>query len=264
MNQKKAALYAAFFVTISKIYHLPDHQKNIVSEYSKWFNSQYFRLHLQVQQIMLRSQFNNMKKIILSCTLLLTAATLTFTSCRKGEEDPAISFRSRDARITETWKLTGQESTTIYDTVTTDKINGTIHGRTEIKSSLSGSTFTTTTTSERTVAGKTVTNTYTSSGNGNTILTIEKNGKFTWESASGSDGNQTVSETGGAWYWVSDTRSKSQISMYGQIFDVVGLSGKELILRQSENNESGYTNAADNSSYKRQFSKEITYTFEKQ
>ena len=41
-----------------------------------------------------------------------------FQSCKKGEEDPFISLRSRDKRITGTWKLNKIEKTTI--TTTTD------------------------------------------------------------------------------------------------------------------------------------------------
>jgi hypothetical protein len=44
-------------------------------------------------------------KIYLVATLIgLTA--LTFTSCKKGEDDPALSLRSRTARFANTWKLT--------------------------------------------------------------------------------------------------------------------------------------------------------------
>jgi len=41
-----------------------------------------------------------------------------FQSCKKGEEDPFLSLRSRDKRITGTWKLNKIEKTTV--TTTTD------------------------------------------------------------------------------------------------------------------------------------------------
>ena len=45
-----------------------------------------------------------MKKI-LTIMLIVTA----FVGCKKGEEDPIISLRSRDARITGTWELKKME-----------------------------------------------------------------------------------------------------------------------------------------------------------
>ena len=38
--------------------------------------------------------------------------SLTFlAACKKGENDPFLSLRTRNARITGTWKLTAQETT---------------------------------------------------------------------------------------------------------------------------------------------------------
>jgi hypothetical protein len=45
-----------------------------------------------------------MKKVF----LVMLAALIVipaFQSCKKGENDPAISFRSRDARLIGNWKL---------------------------------------------------------------------------------------------------------------------------------------------------------------
>lgn len=68
-----------------------------------------------------------MKKIFLLAGMAAMMATtvVTFDSCRKGAEDPAISLRSRKARLVGDWKLTkgtmtstsqnGNITTTTYD-----------------------------------------------------------------------------------------------------------------------------------------------------
>ncbi len=49
-----------------------------------------------------------MKKYFLFAAMAITAITtsVSLNSCRKGEEDPAISLRSRKARLVGDWKLT--------------------------------------------------------------------------------------------------------------------------------------------------------------
>jgi len=49
----------------------------------------------------------NFKIYLVVAMIGLTA--LTFTSCKKGEDDPGLSFRSRKARFTNTWVLTKYE-----------------------------------------------------------------------------------------------------------------------------------------------------------
>ncbi len=56
-----------------------------------------------------------MKKIMLLAGMAAMMATtvVTFDSCRKGAEDPAISLRSRKARLVGEWKLTeGNDTST--------------------------------------------------------------------------------------------------------------------------------------------------------
>ena len=40
---------------------------------------------------------------------LIFSSLLVFTGCRKGEDDPFLSFRSRTARLTGEWKLKSGE-----------------------------------------------------------------------------------------------------------------------------------------------------------
>ncbi|MDD4575741.1 MAG: hypothetical protein PHI36_04870, partial [Bacteroidales bacterium] len=50
-------------------------------------------------------------KIIL---LLLAVFATTFSACKKGEDDPALSLRSRKARVAGEWKMTNIKSTNTF------------------------------------------------------------------------------------------------------------------------------------------------------
>lgn len=45
-------------------------------------------------------------------TALIVLSIVPFSSCKKGPDDPAISLRSRTARLTGVWKLSNDEITT--------------------------------------------------------------------------------------------------------------------------------------------------------
>lgn len=55
----------------------------------------------------------------------ILAALVLNTSCRKGADDPAITFHSRDTRLVGTWQLTGftSKTNTTTKTVTTNEVN---------------------------------------------------------------------------------------------------------------------------------------------
>ena len=65
-----------------------------------------------------------MKKIIFLLAVAVISATF-ISSCKKGEDDPFISFRSRDSRIIGTWTLKSQTYTDTRQTVTktTNNVN---------------------------------------------------------------------------------------------------------------------------------------------
>jgi hypothetical protein len=70
--------------------------------------------------------------------LLLIIGALSFSSCKKGEDDPGVSFRSREQRFANTWTLTkfeknGQRqdlngATYIYKTTKDGGVTETIEG----------------------------------------------------------------------------------------------------------------------------------------
>lgn len=64
-----------------------------------------------------------MKKLFGIIALLSIVLSLTYTSCRKGEEDPFLSLRSRDKRIIGTWTLISGSDVTTTSTTTTDYNN---------------------------------------------------------------------------------------------------------------------------------------------
>lgn len=69
-----------------------------------------------------------MKKYFLFAAMAITAITtsVSFNSCRKGEEDPAISLRSRKARLAGEWNLNaGKDDQTQNSSVSTTTYDGT-------------------------------------------------------------------------------------------------------------------------------------------
>lgn len=155
-----------------------------------------------------------MKRIllILSAVGLLT----TVQSCtKKGENDPFLSFKSRNSRITGTWELTAMTST-----YTNTYISG---GQTTI------------TTSTTTYDGTLLTTV--SGGGSNSIVyseevTINKDG--TYHAITVDDGD--TYEQQGHWWWLDDKKKKTRIAFdddWGS-FEIDQLKDKEMILTQYE------------------------------
>jgi len=91
-----------------------------------------------------------MKKVLLSITALaLVAGSMTFTSCKKGENDPAISFKSRKGRLAGEWTVSsmetsGTDSQTSGSTTTTSTNSMNYDGTTLTMVDASGGNTTTT------------------------------------------------------------------------------------------------------------------------
>ena len=68
-----------------------------------------------------------MKKNLLFLALAVIASSTLLSSCKKGENDPFLSLKSRDARITALWKLTSAESSENNDgSIFTTNFDGSI------------------------------------------------------------------------------------------------------------------------------------------
>jgi hypothetical protein len=153
-----------------------------------------------------------MKKNAFKLALILFIGILTLEGCKKGENDPFLSLRSRDARITGEWKLAEYESTSINS------------------STWGGSTNTTTTVNK--FDGTLWT--WTSGGNTNSYsysqtLTIEKDGTYFYKQVADGD---TTEETG-RWSWLSDAKNKTRILLDGMgIFYIDQLKNSEVVFTE--------------------------------
>ena len=176
-----------------------------------------------------------MKKNILVIALGLLVGSTVLTGCKKGENDPFLSFKSRDARITETWKLVNIDQKDVStDPTGTDTYTTTFDGTT-VSEAFNGSVF----------------STYSYS------LTIEIKKDGTYQSIEVIDGDTETID--GRWYWLNSKKNKTSISLDNLgLFEVNGLKSKELILKNYSKDVtvSGGDSSTDEST--------TTWTFEKQ
>ena len=176
-----------------------------------------------------------MKKSIIRISLILFVGILALTGCKKGENDPFLSFLSRNARITGTWKLTSHD----YKKVTTYASSGT--------------TATTTSTQEFDGNIMTITNQYgTNSYSYSWELVIEKDGIYSQTTIE--DGTQN--ENTGNWWWLEDTKDKTRIAFDDDAdsFLIDQLKNKEMILTnnyttKTTNTSGDYTESVITASY---------------
>jgi len=133
-----------------------------------------------------------MKRIVV-LSLYLIVTFVLFNGCRRGEDDPFISFRSRKARVTGKWKMTSIKRTSTYNSTTEIfTANGSTYTRTELNSNGANSS-------------KTGIYTY--------EITFKKDGTYTGQI--NEDGN--IANIEGKWNFtggVGDMKDKSQITLY--------------------------------------------------
>ena len=180
-----------------------------------------------------------MKKMKIALLMLL-ATVLVLPSCKKGENDPFISLKSRDAKITAKWKLTKIAYTSTSVT--------------------SGTSFTTTISYDGSVETYT-SGTISGTATGTYEMTIEKDGKMSVSETYTSGGSTDVYTSTGTWEWLNSDQNKTVILLdggnnlfQGGLWVIDRLSSKELVLTDVGNsNDNGDTNTWDKK-----------YTFEKQ
>jgi hypothetical protein len=185
-----------------------------------------------------------MKKVKIAL-LMVVAVVFLLPSCKKGENDPSISFYSRDNRLCSDWKLTKITGTrTFVEWGTNDNITET--------TGFDGSLYTFTTNS-------TVDADYTATGAFE--MTIDKSGIVTWtENYTPNGGSADVRSGTNYWYWVNTDKDKEFVYIgagsnfyVGQCY-IDRLATKELVLKYS------YTSVDNGESSTSDF----TYTFEQQ
>ncbi|MBN8701670.1 MAG: hypothetical protein J0M08_01270 [Bacteroidetes bacterium] len=137
-----------------------------------------------------------MKKQVIILLTAVLASTMLFDSCKKGENDPFLSLRSRKARLVGEWKLTAGEET--Y--TSSNSVSSTTTSRT-----YDGSNRTSTTN------GSSSTTAYVES------WTFEKDGTYKMSANGGSGAGVWTIEESGTWNFmggVGEEKKKSQIILY--------------------------------------------------
>ncbi len=169
--------------------------------------------------------------------MVLAIAIPGLNSCKKGENDPFLSLKSRDSRITGEWKLTKVEGTQIQP-------NFSGSGSTTATTTYDGTTMTTTVTGQTTP----ITSKY------SLTITLEKDGNAKVNEVEDTDTDIFTTR----WYWLESAKSKMWINIAGDEYLVDQLKNKELVLVQKSESTStvGSTTRTSSSSF--------TYTFEKQ
>jgi len=140
--------------------------------------------------------------MIKSLFLLLASAWL-FTACKKGEDDPFLSLKSRDARLRGEWKLVKAYALDF------DGTEGMFDGH-----------FYTVTQSGNIVDQYVFDLAYTfEKGGKSKLVTIKNEESYSIE---------------GLWSWQNTNKKKTTLSVIYDTFHVKRLSGKELVLTQEK------------------------------
>jgi hypothetical protein len=162
----------------------------------------------------------------LTLLVLFAFAGIIFGSCKKGENDPAISFKSRDARITAKWKLTKIAST--YTQVEGPSTTLTLV-------SFDGFLYTT----KISVNGNPV---ITDTKSGTFEMTIEKEGVMSWNETYINGGTTEARYATGFWRWLDSDKNKSWIYVEGGAYfffsgryKIDRLASKELVFIEAGN-----------------------------
>jgi hypothetical protein len=153
-------------------------------------------------------------KNITKFTIMALAITLFF-GCKKGENDPFLSLKSRDARITGEWELVKSDRTSSY---TNTGQNSFFYSYNYI---FDGTTLTTIITSSQ--GTETTTKSYAEK------LSIQKNGKYIETYIE----DEIPEIYDGIWWWTNDSKKKTRIAL-GHDYDsylIDRLTNKELIIK---------------------------------
>jgi hypothetical protein len=165
-----------------------------------------------------------MKKQNFKFATLAILSLAFLAACKKGENDPFMSLRTRNARITGTWKLTKQETTE----------TNAFSGMSEVySSSFDGTNLTTT------EPGGSTTISYSHS------IEINKDGTYNMTRVEGG----TSYQSNGNWWWLNSKKKKVRIAFdddWGSFY-IDRLKNKELVLTVDESYST--SDSGGNSSY---------------
>lgn len=146
---------------------------------------------------------------------------LIFSACKKGENDPFLSLKSRDARIQGTWVL--KESTH------TEQNNNIISS--SYSETYNGSVMTVVETGEVTYSVS-----YSSE------ITISKGGDY--KKTTVVSGDTYTNE--GSWWWLTDNKKKTRLSMDDDYnsYEIDRLTNKELVLKYDVSDKESYADGS--------------------
>jgi hypothetical protein len=193
-----------------------------------------------------------MKKLIqtLALAAVVVVSGASFTACKKGENDPGLSLKSRKGRLTGEWKLTkGTETNTSGGSTSTKNFDGT---------SLT-----------QTAGGGSITGTFAYT------LTIDKEGTYEYKMSETIGGSTNIDTQKGRWSFLGknkdgEIKNKEAIVLMetsytsgttstttsnptsGAIWTIDQLKNKEMIVKGKET----YTSGSTTSTF------EYSYTFE--
>ncbi|MFH0894341.1 MAG: hypothetical protein V2A54_07885 [Bacteroidota bacterium] len=155
--------------------------------------------------------------------LLILIFSLIVPACRKGEQDPALSLRSRKARLVNTWQLAQ------WDQLQTTSSGG---SETSEETSFYGNTL------NINMGSNTQTYSYSET------FTIYKNGTFLRTFIIDGVTNTYT----GSWWWTNSGKNKSMITFDNDqgSWAILELKNKEMILQQ-------YTTNSDSDGYSTMF-----------
>lgn len=164
-----------------------------------------------------------MKKL-LGIIIVIALASTTFTSCKKGENDPGLSLKSRTARLVGEWVLTEMERSS------TSTNSGTTYTST---SNFSGTTMT------ETSGGSSTTSVYSQS------LEIMKDGTYKMkQSQTYTEWSYTVTFDGeGTWAWISGNKEDEYKNKERVAFTMTGYT--QTASSGGSTNTSTYTATGD-------------------
>jgi hypothetical protein len=180
-----------------------------------------------------------MKRFLIA-VLVLALASPIFVGCKKGENDPGISLKSRNSRLIGEWKLVSFEGT--YQGVS----SGTAY---TVTYKFDGNNYTESS------------NGSSASGTGSFTMEIGKDGVYTYsESFTWSGGTAVVTNGSNFWYWGNNDNNKIAVqfgdggyNLFGSgLYNIDQLSSKQLTLKRY------YSYNDDGDLYQRDF----TYVFE--
>jgi hypothetical protein len=145
-------------------------------------------------------------KLFTGLNALLLLTVISFTSCKKGENDPFLSFKSRTARLKGDWTL-GLKNATISNatndgtTLTTVTVNGNYNGTEE---------------NVVTVSDSTVTSVFRYTFN----INFDENGSYSYTlnlfrptGDPGAPYNNSIYTVSGAWAWLDQGADKLGLSL---------------------------------------------------